>query len=61
MRGYYEKLIFPNMTAEQKAMLVPGSFGSNVNHYPNGTYICDKVGLGMLSEGVCVCYSPWPC
>jgi hypothetical protein len=30
------------MTSEQKAILVPGSFGSNVNHYPNGTYVCDK-------------------
>jgi hypothetical protein len=23
-------------------MLVPGAFGSHVNHYPNGTYICDN-------------------
>jgi hypothetical protein len=28
-----------------QVMLVPGSFGSNVNHYPNGTYVCNKVRL----------------
>ena len=40
--GFYETYIFPHMTADQKVMLVPGSFGSDVNHYPNGTYICDR-------------------
>jgi hypothetical protein len=39
---WYETNIYPNMTSNQKALLVPGSFGSNVNHYPNGTEICDK-------------------
>ena len=34
--------MFPSMSSEQRAILVPGSFGSNVNHYPNGTYVCDK-------------------
>ena len=23
-------------------MLVPGSYGSDVNHYPNGTYVCNR-------------------
>ena len=40
--GFYEKNIFPNLTASQKVMLVPGSFGSDVNHYPNGTEICNR-------------------
>jgi hypothetical protein len=42
VRSFYEEWIFPNLTASQRAVLVPGSFGSNVNHYPNGTYVCDK-------------------
>ena len=42
VRAWYETWIFPNITSEQKVVLVPGSYGSNVNHYPNGTYVCDK-------------------
>ena len=42
VKSYYEKWIFPNISSAQKALLVPGSFGSDVNHYPNGTYVCDK-------------------
>eukprot|EP00462_Mataza_sp_D1_P024885 CAMPEP_0175130378 /NCGR_PEP_ID=MMETSP0087-20121206/5975_1 /TAXON_ID=136419 /ORGANISM="Unknown Unknown, Strain D1" /LENGTH=670 /DNA_ID=CAMNT_0016412593 /DNA_START=20 /DNA_END=2032 /DNA_ORIENTATION=+ len=42
VKSYYETWIFPNLTASQQVMLVPGAFGSNVNHYPNGTYVCDK-------------------
>lgn len=42
VKSFYETYIFPNITAEQQVMLVPGSFGSNVNHYPNGTYVCNK-------------------
>lgn len=42
VRGYYEKWIYPNMTADQHAILVPGSFGSDVNHFPNGTYVCNR-------------------
>jgi len=41
-KTYYESVIFPNLTESQKAILVPGSFGSDVNHYPNGTYVCDR-------------------
>jgi hypothetical protein len=41
-RHFYETYIFPNLTTSQSALLVPGSFGSNVNHYPNGTYVCDN-------------------
>jgi hypothetical protein len=42
VRKIYTTQIYPNLTADQKVMLVPGSFGSNVNHYPNGTFICDN-------------------
>eukprot|EP00051_Salpingoeca_urceolata_P012377 m.153385 g.153385 ORF g.153385 m.153385 type:complete len:355 (-) comp17471_c1_seq2:710-1774(-) len=42
VKTYYETYIFSNITANQTVMLVPGSFGSHVNHYPNGTYICDQ-------------------
>ena len=42
VRSYYEKYIFPNLTSVQKAALVPGAFGSDVNHFPNGTYVCDR-------------------
>ena len=35
-------LLYPNLTASQKVLLVPGAFGSHVNHYPNGTYVCDN-------------------
>ena len=41
-RKFYTEQIYPNLTATQKVVLVPGSFGSTVNHYPNGTYVCDK-------------------
>ena len=47
-RAYYERWIFPNLTQAdasqtgQKALLVPGSFGSDVNHWQNGTYVCDR-------------------
>ena len=41
VRGFYDAWIFPNLTATQSVVLVPGSFGSNVNHFPNGTYVCD--------------------
>ena len=39
---WYKINIYPNLTDDQQVMLVPGAFGSNVNHYPNGTYICDN-------------------
>ena len=42
VRAYYERWIYPNLTAGQRVMLVPGSFGSDVNHYPNGTVVCDR-------------------
>ena len=41
VRGFYDAWIFPNLTSTQSVILVPGSFGSNVNHFPNGTYVCD--------------------
>ena len=42
VRPFYETYIYPRLQPGQQVMLVPGSFGSNVNHYPNGTYVCDK-------------------
>ena len=42
VKGFYDAHIFPNLTAQQKVMLVPGSFGSSVNHYPNGTFVCNN-------------------
>ena len=42
VKSFYEKLIYPRLGPMQKVMLVPGSFGSTVNHYPNGTYVCDQ-------------------
>lgn len=42
VQKYYQTWIYPNLTSIQHALLVPGSFGSNVNHYPNGTYICNN-------------------
>ena len=42
VKSYYEKYNFPNISSAQRAILVPGSFGSDVNHYPNGTYVCNK-------------------
>lgn len=42
VRKFYEQQIYPNLTGHQKALLVPGAFGSNVNRYPNGTYVCNN-------------------
>ena len=42
VRTLYTEHIYPRLGAEQKALLVPGSFGSDVNHWPNGTAICDR-------------------
>jgi hypothetical protein len=33
VRLHYDNYIFPLLSAAQKAVLVPGSFGSDVNHY----------------------------
>eukprot|EP00658_Telonema_sp_P-2_P080002 TRINITY_DN7880_c0_g1_i3.p1 TRINITY_DN7880_c0_g1~~TRINITY_DN7880_c0_g1_i3.p1 ORF type:complete len:300 (-),score=65.43 TRINITY_DN7880_c0_g1_i3:370-1269(-) len=42
VEGYYNKFIFPNLTANQRVAVVPGFFGSDVNHFPNGTYVCNR-------------------
>ena len=42
VKPWYQRNIYPNLTDSQKVMLVPGAFGSHVNHYPNGTYVCDN-------------------
>eukprot|EP00048_Salpingoeca_helianthica_P006525 m.99664 g.99664 ORF g.99664 m.99664 type:complete len:308 (+) comp14040_c0_seq1:39-962(+) len=42
VRGFYDQYIFPHLSPGQQVILVPGAFGSDVNHYPNGTYICNR-------------------
>jgi hypothetical protein len=42
VRGFYDAHVFPRLAPGQQAVLVPGSFGSDVNHYPNGTYVCNR-------------------
>ena len=42
VKPFYEAHIFPRLGASQRVMLVPGSFGSDVNKFPNGSYICDR-------------------
>lgn len=42
VRTWYDSIIYPNLTSSQRVLLVPGAFGSDVNHYPNGTYVCDR-------------------
>jgi|EP01047_Picozoa_sp_COSAG01_P061109 hypothetical protein len=42
VKPWYEANIYPNLTTNQQVILVPGAFGSHVNHFPNGTYICDN-------------------
>ena len=42
VKAFYEQYIYPRLSGNQRVVLVPGSFGSNVNHFPNGTYVCDK-------------------
>ena len=39
VRAFHEAHLFPLLGEHQFAALVPGSFGSDVNHYPNGTYV----------------------
>ena len=59
-RAWYERNIFPNMSfPTQSAFLVPGSFGSNVNHYPNGTYICDNRCYSVMISIDAVDYFKW--
>lgn len=42
VKSFYAAHIFPFLAPDQSVVLVPGSFGSTVNHYPNGTYVCDQ-------------------
>ena len=35
VRSFYEANIYPHLTAEQRAVVIPGSFGSNVNRNCN--------------------------
>lgn len=40
-------------------MLVPGSFGSNVNHYPNGTFVCDKACYDAMCSHDAADFAAW--
>ena len=42
VRKFYTQFIYPNLTANQRVLLVPGAFGSHVNLYKNKTYVCDN-------------------
>jgi hypothetical protein len=48
VKKFYDLWIFPLLDTEtQQIVLVPGSFGSDVNHFPlppqgNGSYVCDR-------------------
>ena len=57
--GYYDSWIFPNLTSIQKVVLVPGSFGSDVNHYPNGTYVCDRDCYDDMVSNDAVDFAAW--
>jgi len=59
VKAWYEAWIFPNITSEQKVVLVPGSFGSNVNHYPNGTSICDKKCYDVMCSHDAIDFKAW--
>lgn len=59
VKGFYDAWIFPNITAEQRVVLVPGSFGSNVNHYPNGTYVCDRACYDAMCAHDAHDYAAW--
>jgi hypothetical protein len=37
VQAFYEQYVYPKMTPEQQAVLVPGSFGSNANPACNTT------------------------
>ena len=59
VKAYYEQWIFPRLGAEQRAALVPGAFGSNVNHYPNGTYVCDRQCYDAAGVADAADYASW--
>ena len=42
VESFYREYIYPNLTDSQSVLVVPGAFGSDVNHYPNGTEICNR-------------------
>ena len=60
VRSYYEKYIFPRLTRNvQHALLVPGSFGSDVNHFPNGTYVCNRSCYDVMCRVDAYDYLSW--
>jgi hypothetical protein len=59
VKTFYDAWIFPHLTPLQKVVLVPGSFGSNVNHYPNGTYVCDKACYDAMCAHDAADFAAW--
>ena len=59
VRGFYDAWVFPNLTDTQSVALVPGSFGSNVNHYPNGTFVCDVMCYDLMISHDAVDFAAW--
>jgi len=59
VRDFYDRHIFPNLTLHQRAVLVPGAFGSNVNKYPNGTEICNRTCYDAMCAHDAVDFMAW--
>ena len=50
VKPWYERNVYPNLTSVQRVLVVPGAYGSHVNHYPNGTYVCDNACYDKMCE-----------
>ena len=59
VRGFYDSFVFPFLAPGQRVVLVPGSFGSDVNHYPNGTYVCDRACYDAMCAHDAVDFGAW--
>jgi hypothetical protein len=59
VRSFYDQYIFPHLTPNQSVILVPGSFGSDVNHYPNGTYVCDRACYDIMCAHDAADFMAW--
>lgn len=57
--AFYASFIFPQLSAAQRAVLVPGSYGSDVNHYPNGTYVCNRTCYDAMVAHDAVDFHQW--
>jgi hypothetical protein len=59
VRKIYQDMIYPNLTENQKVLLVPGAFGSDVNKNPNGSYICDRMCYDKMCAKDAVDFYDW--